>query len=252
MTLQELVDSIEGFAEWSHPDKIRFFAWFLHSQKGLDRFTPADIRQCYETLSMEKPLDVNPYLSKMLDRSPREVLRDSRGYTLEKRVRDKLEQAYGQRPVTIQVGQLLADLPAKIPDIAERVFLDETIRCFRCQAFRATIVMAWNLAYDHLLEFVIRDPSRLSAFNAQLPKTCPKARISAVSVKDDFAELKESDVLQVIRSANIIGNGLHHLLKEKLNKRNTAAHPSSVEISPHTAEEYVIDLITNAILKLVF
>ncbi len=64
-------------------------------------------------------------------------------------------------------------------------------------------------------------------------------------------ELKESEVLQVCRSANIITNDLFKIFKEKLDKRNTAAHPSSVEIAPHTAEEYVIDLVTNAVLKLV-
>jgi hypothetical protein len=56
--------------------------------------------------------------------------------------------------------------------------------------------------------------------------------------------------LQVCRSANIITNDLLKILREKLDKRNTAAHPSTVEIAPHTAEEYIIDLITNAVLKL--
>jgi hypothetical protein len=39
--------------------------------------------------------------------------------------------------------------------------------------------------------------------------------------------------------------------REKLDKRNTAAHPSTVEIASHTAEEYIIDLVTNGVLKLV-
>lgn len=250
MILDDLVNGIEGFSGWNYADKIRFFAWFLHSKKEQAKFTPSDIRACFGSLSLESP-NVNAFLDRMLNRRPREVLRDAKGYTLERRVRDELEGKYGQRAVTIRVDQLLAALPSKIPDLAERVFLDETIRCYGCKAFRATIVMAWNLAYDHLCGYILSDHTRLDAFNTQLPKSFPKARISIVRVRDDFGELKESEVLQVLRSSNIISNDLNILLKEKLGKRNTAAHPSNVDIAPHTAEEFVIDLITNAVLKFV-
>ena len=110
--------------------------------------------------------------------------------------------------------------------------------------------MSWNLAYDHLCGYML-DAKRLTYFNTQLPKSFPKARISVITQKEDFSELKESEVLQTCRSANIISNDLLKVLKEKLDKRNTAAHPSNVVISPHTAEEYIIDLITNVLTKLV-
>jgi hypothetical protein len=146
----------------------------------------------------------------------------------------------------------LIELPSKISDLAERSFLDEAVRCFRCKAFRAAIVMTLNLAYDHLCGYVLTTPNRLADFNLHLPKSFPKARISAVNNRGDFTELKESEVLQVCRSANVITNDIFKIFKEKLDKRNTAAHPSTVEIAPHTAEEYIIDLITNSILKLLY
>jgi hypothetical protein len=249
--LEDIVSGISGFSNWTHADKIRFFAWFIYSKRGRERFSPADIRTCYDELSLEKPRDVNPYLAQMLNRKPREVLRDRRGYALERRVRDQLETKYGERVATVQADKLLLDLPTKIPDMAERSFLNEGLQCFRCKAFRAAIVMTWNLSYDHLCRYILNAPIRLTDFNKQLPKTFPKARISSVNIRDDFTELKESEVLQVCRSANIITNDLLKILKEKLDKRNTAAHPSTVEIAPHTAEEYIIDLITNVVLKLV-
>jgi len=249
--LEHVVNGIPGFTNWKDADKIRFFAWFLHSKKRRERFSPGDIRTCYDALLLQKPSDVNPYLNQMLNRKPREVLRDVRGYALEKRLKDQLETKYGQRLATVQADKLLLELPSKIPDLAERTFLDEAIRCFRCKAFRATIVMTWNLAYDHLCAYLLGSLKRLGDFNIQLPKSFPKARIAAVNDRDGFMELKESEVLQVCRSANIITNDLFKIFKEKLDKRNTAAHPSSVEIAPHTAEEYVIDLVTNAVLKLV-
>jgi len=251
MKLEELVNGIPGFLGWKDADKIRFFAWFFYSKKGRDRFSAADIRACYEELSLQQPSNVNPYLAQMLNRKPQEMLRDNRGYVLEKRLRDQLESKYGQRASTIQADKLLLELPALIPNFAERTFLDEAIRCFRCKAFRAAIVMGWNLAYDHLCRYVLNSSSRLADFNSQLPRSFPKARVSAVSTRDEFGELKESEGLQICRSANIITNDLFRILKEKLDKRNTAAHPSTVDIAPHTAEEYIIDLIPNVVLKLI-
>jgi hypothetical protein len=251
MNLEELVNGIPGFMSWKDADKIRFFAWFLESNRGRDRFTAADIRVCYEELSLQQPSSVNPYLTQMLNRKPRDVLRDNRGFFLEKRLRDQLERKYGQRVATVQADKLLLELPSRIPDLAERTFLDEAIRCFRCKAYRAAIVMTWNLAYDHLCRYVLNSSSRLATFNSQLPRSFPKARVSAANNKDDLSDLKESEVLQVCRSANIITNDLLKILKEKLDKRNTAAHPSTVDIAPHTAEEYIIDLIPNVVLKLI-
>jgi hypothetical protein len=72
--LEDIVSGISGFSNWTHADKIRFFAWFIHSKRGRERYSPADIRTCYDELSLEKPRDVNPYLAQMLNRKPREVL----------------------------------------------------------------------------------------------------------------------------------------------------------------------------------
>jgi len=63
----------------------------------------------------------------------------------------------------------------------------------------------------------------LTGFNAQLPKSFPKAEIAAVNKKDDFAELKESHVLQVCRSSLIISGSLYKILKEKCDALNANA-----------------------------
>jgi hypothetical protein len=251
MKLEDLVNGIPGFQNWNNADKVRLFGWFLHSKKGRAKFNPSDIRDCYDELGMERPSDVNPYLAKMLGRKPKEILRDKQGYALEKRVRDQLESRYGQRVATMHADKLLLELSFRVPDLAERTLLDEAIQCFRCKAFRAAIIMTWNLAYDHLCGHILAEPNRRVDFNTQLLKSFPKARISAVANRDDFSELKESEVLQVCRSANILTNDLFKIFKEKLDKRNSAAHPSSVVIAPHTAEEYIIDLIPNVVLKLI-
>jgi hypothetical protein len=167
---------------------------------------------------------------------------------LETRIRDPLEAKYGVRAATIQVDKLLSDLPTKIPNLAERDFLKEALICFRNKAFRAAIVMTWNLAYDHLCEYVLQ--RKLSEFNVQLPRSFARADISCITKKEDFSELKEFQVLQVCRSANITSKDVHKVLKEKLDRRNTYAHPSTLTLAPQTAEEYIIDLVGNVVLML--
>lgn len=253
MQLEELVNGISGFSGWKDADKIRFFAWFLHSKKNRERFSSKDIKDCYVEIGLNEPSSITPFLNAMEKRKPKEVLRNSQGYLLEKRVKDDLEKRYGQRPASIQVDALLAELPSKVPNLAERTFLDETIICYKSKAFRAAIVMAWNLAYDHLCHYVLN--KHIAKFNAQYPIRFPKqhakSRVKTITNRDDFSELTESDVVDICRSASIISGSLHKILKEKLDKRNIYAHPSGVVVSPQTAEEVIIDLVSNVVLKLI-
>src|SRR5438876_4095704 len=172
MDLAEFVATIEGFAGSSHPDKIKLFGWYLHVHKKQERFSAADIRKGYEELNYEVP-NLARDLPRLVDRTPPELLKDGGGYRLEARVRAVLDAKYGDAQTTIAVKKLLAELPAHVPGIEERAFLEEVIRCLKARAFRATVVMAWNLAFDHLLHWLLKDPTRLAAFNARVPVRYP-------------------------------------------------------------------------------
>jgi hypothetical protein len=250
--LEQVVDSIKDFDGWSHAEKIKFFAWFLHSKKGDDRFAPADIRACYDAVGIEKPSNINPYIQGLEGKKPREILRDSRGLYLPKPVRDALEAQYGQREITVQVTKLLGELPHKVPDLAERTYLDETLTCYRHGAFRAAVVMAWNLAYHHLCDFVLKN--KLADFNARWPIVYQghhKKGVKQIASMDDFTEeLKESEVIEICNSAGIITKDMHRILVEKLGKRNSAAHPSSVLICQLQTEAFIDDLVKNVVVKL--
>src|SRR5947208_1934689 len=139
MKLEELAGEIPGLSGWTHTSKIRLFGWFLHSQQGMERFGVAGVRSCYDTLHMDRPANISQLLVALSQRSPREVLRDSQGYYLERKVRDRLEAKYGHRPATVQVHKLLEELPTRLTNTAERAYLDEALICFKHQAFRAAI-----------------------------------------------------------------------------------------------------------------
>ena len=247
MDLEALVARIDGFSEWSHAEKIRFLAWYA-LKCGKREFTQADIRRCYEDLHLSPPTSFGSFISAMTGRNPKEAIRTPTGFVLERRVREAFDEKYGNRESTVAVHKLLAELPSRVQSPVERVFLDEALVCFRGGAFRGAMVMVWNLAFDHLCRFILA--SDLLAFNVQLPKSFPNADISEIRTREDFAELKESQVLRVCRSANIIPGNLHTILEEKLKRRNMAAHPSTVVISQLTAEDFIKDLVENVVLAL--
>lgn len=249
MNLEEFAQLIPGLSALSHVEKIRHFGWFLLTQAKLARFGSSDIRRCYQQLHCALPANLTQSMQQMADKKPPDLLKDSRGFRLESRVKDQLDSKYGQRPATIAVDAMLADLVGKVSDQAERLFLSEAMTCFRCKAFRATIVMAWNLAYDHLLTWVIAN--HLPAFNAAIVRKFPKKTSVVMAKKEDFGgEFTEFEVIELCGTANIIAGNTKKILNDKLVRRNLAAHPSLVEITQYQAEDAISDLVNNVILKL--
>lgn len=252
MELSELISGIDNLPQWQHVEKIRFFGWFLHSYGSRNDFSPADVIACYEQVHLDKPGNVHQLLAQLASKRPRDLLRSANGYRLEKRIRDSLDARFGRRPSAIRVDKLLSELPARIPHLSEREFLDESLRCFQAGAFRAAVVMCWNLAFDHLCTFILQH--HLARFNQYWPlcfkKHPAQARVPAVSKRDDFSEFRESEVIEICRAAAIISADVTKVLREKLDKRNSAAHPSGVVISQLQAESFIDDLVRNAILKI--
>jgi len=249
MEMDHLVSSIEGFANWSHAEKIRFFAWMLHAD-GRERFIASDIRKCYATAHLAEPKNIHQQIAQLVKQQ--DLLEDSHGYRLARPVRDALAERHGQRATTVQIDKLLSELPARVPNLEARAFVSEAISCFRVGAFRAAIVMTWNLAYDHLCFFVA--DKHLAEFNRQWPLSFPRehqrANIQAMTKREDFAELKESQVIRICRAAGIITGDVCKVLEEKLTKRNSAAHPSDVIFTQIQVEAFIDELVRNVVLRL--
>ena len=250
MDIERLVAGISGFGDWAHAQRIRFFAWYLHRYDEKARFEVADLRRLYAVLSMAGPGNWSQQVADLV--KSKVLLRDGGGLFLEKRARDDFDNKYGDRPARIAVHNLLASLPERVPNVAERVFLKEALDCFSVEAFRAAVVMTWNLAYDHLCSFVLA--RHLDEFNKRWPVRFAKhhrdAKIKAVTVLDEFAELKESQVIAICRSAGLISGDIEKVLERALDRRNSAAHPSGVAIEQLQAEEFIDDLVKNVVLKL--
>jgi hypothetical protein len=246
----DFIRQIPGFGAKSHSEKIKLFGWFLHTHRGEDRFSAADIGRCYDAVHLDQPGNLYRSVEALTEKRPPELLKDARGYRLAQQVREQLDRVLGRAQTVVVVEKMLTDLVGKLSDEGERLFLAETITCYRNGAFRAAIVMAWNLAYDHLARWVIADPARLAAFNLGIPKrNKSKAHISIAS-RDDFEELKEVETIEIAAHLPGITGGMKKSLKEKLDRRNTYAHPSTMTISRASVDEMIIDLVENIVLKL--
>lgn len=253
MELTEFVAQVPEFAALSHPQKVLHFGWFLHTHREQEHFDVKTIRSCYDNQHIEPP-NISDVLAKLAERKPRVVLKDSAGYRLEHSTRQALDQKYKAHETTVVISQLLIELPGKIDDEAERLFLTEALKCYRAQAFRATTIMVWNLAYDHLLRWIVSDATRTANFNAKIiSRVAAKKGTGMVMVKrEDFEELKEQEVLDICNNAAIFpSHNMKQILDMQLTKRNIAAHPSLVEIDRPTADDTIFTLVTNVVLKLV-
>jgi hypothetical protein len=249
MRLSELVEQVIDFDTAAPKEKIKLFAWWLHVHDGKELFGPADIRACYAKLHVDEPPALATYLSRLGDAK---VLIVERGkYKLARSVRSELDKLYGVHHSVVAVDKILTDLPAKVPNISERDFLQEALTCYRSKAFRACIVMTWNLAYAHLLDWILSNPKRLSDFNTAIVKRYPKKIGLSVSTYDGFLdELKEREVIEICNCGGLINSNIFKILRDKLDRRNIAAHPSAVVVVQHQADDTVSELVNNVVLPM--
>lgn len=246
--LKDFIAGLDGFGDWSHTDKIRLFAWLQHFLFNKSRFTTADITWCYNTLSF-KPSNTSQLL---LGLENKELLRDKKGYYAEGKFLAKYNDLYGTHGITLNIRQQVKDVMSLVPGVEEQDFMGEAEICLRHNAGRATIIMVWCIGFYHLCQFIIKH--HLATFNAAFQKHYPglwkDVKVKVMSTYDDFSTLKEFVVIDICKRENIINHNLAKVLFEKLEKRNAAAHPSTVHIGQLQAENFIDELVKNVILAL--
>lgn len=244
--LADLIARVEGFDGLPPREKIKIFAWHLHTHVGIEYFGNDEIRQSFRDVDAEPP-DVTVYLPRMVQH--RDLLKLRQGYKLEGAVRRALDAKYGQHATVVAVSKLLTDLPAQVPDLSERAFLAEALNCYRVAAYRAAIVMSWNLAFDHLLGWILKDPARIASFNTAIPLRYPKSKLQ-VTDRESFEEAKEAEIVEIAYTAKLFSKNIADILRENLKRRNRAAHPSQVVIVQSQADDAITDLVNNVVLAL--
>jgi hypothetical protein len=247
--LRAFVTNINGFGDWGHAQKIRMFAWLQQFLRKKQRFQTGDINWCYDALSLRQT-NTSQYLKNM---EGKELLSDKGGYYCEGQFLARYNERYGTHDITLNVRQLVRDLVNVIPELGERDIFQEALICLRHDAGRAAIIMVWNIALYHLCQYILKH--KLAEFNDRLPIRYPRkwnpSDLPVVTKYDDFAEeMSERELIEVCNSAGIITGDMYKVYVEKLGKRNSAAHPSTIHVTQVQAEGYIDDLIRNTVLLL--
>lgn len=249
MTIKQFVDQFEDFTQWDGRKQVDYLAYFLIAIVGQPSFSAKEMAESFNILSMKPYSRIAPYLAEHANRGRGgKYVKIAKEYGLERSVLDDIRKQVEDEPRRIQVSHQLSVLLSRVADSREHAFLKEAIDCYRVRAFRATIVMIWILVVHHLENFIHNNSSALAQFNAALAKN-PDRRVKVISKPEDFTELSEVKLIELMRAADLISNDTRKLLDEKLGIRNSAAHPSDLVFDGHKATEFSSDLIQNVLLR---
>lgn len=239
-------NSIDNAASLEDKELVGLFAYYLTVEAGETTATAKAIDECFVACDLTPPARTSSHLS--------EGLRDNRfvkavpGYKLQRHYREELSRMLGAEKVVVQTSVDLRKLEARVEPGHAKDFLKETIDCFEAGANRATIVMCWLLAVDHLIAYVLKHHA--AAFNAVLAaNTDKRVKVSSVSTRDDFSDIPEGKLIEFLRSSGVISPDVRKILDVKLGIRNSSAHPSAIAIKRTKVIEFVDDLIENVVLK---
>ncbi|QCB42147.1 hypothetical protein E5673_07845 [Sphingomonas sp. PAMC26645] len=246
--IEDFANSVPGFYKKNGVDQLLLLAWFVEARRQKSCFDGAYMRQCFRDSGADAP-DMSVYLPRLAAKKPPQLICEKGGYRLAATLRRDFDKRFNGDVTIRAITQTLAALPAQVPNIDERIFLNETLSCYRAGAFRAATVMAWNLAYDHLTKWAVSSPDRLDALNDGIKR---KMQGKAVVVKgqEDLIALNERTVVDCCQVGGLIDKNQTEILQEKLKRRNAAAHPSKVVIGQHQIDDTISDLVTNVVLAL--
>lgn len=241
-------NSIENPTWQSQSALVELFVYFLTVELGQESATPRQVADCFAACDLAVPGNVAARLSEGLKTRPRKYIKVKSGYKLERHMREALSLKLGAEKVTAQTSATLRGLEHKLPEGADKDFLKEAVDCFEAGANRATIVMVWILAMDHLFAHILKH--KLAEFNAVLAQNTDKSvKVKVITQRDDFTEMKESKFIEFCRVAKIVSNDVRKILDQKLETRNSSAHPSGVTIGKTKVIDFVEDLVENVVLK---
>lgn len=240
--------SIAQASSLSQSDLISYFLYFLNAEAAGEAASAIDINKCFEACDLNPPTNTSARLIEGTKTRPPKYIRSGSGYKLHRDLKEHLSEKLGTEKIVTQTSTALRNLQDRLPEGSTKKFLGETIECFGIGANRATIVMAWCLAVDHLQNYIFEKKKK--EFDAVLAtNTDKRIKIKKIEKFDDFSDMPESKFIEFARSAKVISNDVRKILEVKLGIRNSAAHPSDVAFGKAKVIDFVEDLIENVVLK---
>ena len=232
--------SIDNAAKLGDKELVGQFVYFLTVEAGEESASAKLVDDCFVACDLKPPARTAAYLSEAVRDG--KFVKAHRGYKLQRHYREELSRMLGAEKVVVQTNVELRKLQVRFSAGSTKDFLKETIDCFEAGANRATIVLCWILAIDHLIAYVLKHHA--AAFNTVLAaNTDKRVKVKIVSGRDDFSDIPEGKLIEFLRSSGVISADVRKILDEKLGIRNSSAHPSAIAIKRSKVIEFVDDLV---------
>jgi hypothetical protein len=242
--LSDVLDRKPEFSKLSQIDQVKYMAYFFIKIKKDPIFTPKNIKDFFDLASLPHPSNIHACFNELRKRDI--LIQNKNGYKLHRDIKRKLKEEFSTSKQDKKVSKTLRAHLKKVIEPNQRLYLKEAIDCYEIEAYRASVIMTWILTLDHLHNYIFSQ--KLKEFNQALSKR-KGIKINKIRTSDDFCELKESDFIEICRSAKIITPDVRKILDEKLGFRNSCAHPSGIKIKEAKATSFIEDLLDNVILE---
>jgi len=226
---------------------VPFFVYYLTAEQGADFAAASAISQCFIDCDLTPPTRLAQYLSEGTQSAHQLYVKVPGGYRLHRRKAEELSSLLGVRRVVTQTSAELRALEGQFTDGDTKDFLREAIDCFEAGANRAAVIMTWVLTFDHFLNWLF--VNKLNEFNRTFAASNPQGRVKIIRKIEDFEDINEDRIITTCRTAGIVTSGVQKTLKEGLDTRNTAAHPSNVKVARSKTIAVIEDLVRNVIKK---
>lgn len=241
-------DSIENAQNLSQLALIRMFVYHLTVELNKNSITATDIHKCFVACDLAPPKNISARLSDGAAKNPPTYIKALKGYRLHRHAKAGAAKLLGTQTISVETSGMLRKLEDQITASNTKQFLAEALDCFQVGANRGTIVLTWLLAIDHLQSYILKH--KLHEFNNVLAaNTDKRVKTKAINCADDFNDIPEGKFIEFCRVAKIISNDVRKILDQKLQTRNSAAHPSGIIIGKTKVIDFVEDLVSNILLK---
>lgn len=251
------LNGIDNFNQLPQKEQVRLLSYFYCIEKSRQVFSPVDIKSYFLQKGFRAPANIHAVFSELsgenIKRNKRTkqksdglVKKSPGAYSLSRETKNEFTSKYPESKHLKEVNNSLLALMQSVESNQQRDFLKEAISCFEIRAYRASIVLTWlftmDTLYDHVLHHKQKEMNRAQKI---LSKKKP------IVDKGSFEEYKEADILEAMKSVNIITKEQYKLLVEKLNTRNSAAHPNQTTFKEHKVVAYIQELIDDIVVHYV-
>lgn len=149
--LELYIQRIPDFKKKSPAELIDYFAFFLQNQKKQDLFSPAQIKSCFEYLSLQPYSNISAYLNKRSGNNGK-FLKKKTGFVLARATREQIAISVAEiveKPISSDLIDIsiFEHTPYYIKHIAK-----EMVHCYDSGYYNATLVLMRKLIETLIIE----------------------------------------------------------------------------------------------------